>query len=344
MIEPDAGQAGTNGDMVPSNKGDTGEAHYVSPKKTGEFVTFKAKFGSEFAFGDALEWEGGEEVPGSPEKIKVSRGATGKTVLKIKRKSDGVEVARLNVWIVWATGEKAGDRPIQSGTEQIKTGDGSTGPGIVIYGGYNFKFTILPQSIITDNDHPDLRGQNTYNNVVVNPPGSGTLHFIFATDLKGGAGAKWDVSRHIKAKVINPHLYGPTDLDEVPGTLWNNQTVASDIPVSFPSDDRIGNDDTSTGDEDNDPYSASSKLNNTHAVGEITSTDAPNQLMRHSTGADGDSFELRYHFREFSRILIGDEWYRCSDFLEWRAHFTLKRQNGTWANDGSSLALDNNGF
>jgi hypothetical protein len=66
--------------------------------------------------------------------------------------------------------------------------------------------------------------------------------------------------------------------------------------------------------------------------------------MRHSTGADGDTFEVRRQFGEFSRLLIGPKWYRVSGFLEWRTHYKLKRVGGLWVDDGSACALDNTTF
>jgi hypothetical protein len=346
-IEPDANMVGVVGDVVKSVKTGSTVKHFVTPKKSTElsqdYVELKAVGVDSATFNQFLAWEGGE-VGSTPDKRKVKRDSAGKTEVKIKTKQGGAVVAQMNVWVVWANGQKSADRPIQTGATSIQTGDGTTGLAIVINGGYDFKFTISPASIITDDDHPDLTGPNSHKGPTVHPPGAGTLHFVFAADLKGGAGFKWDVSRRIRAKVLNPHLYGKDKLDVVPGVLWNNQPITSDLPVSFPSNELIGNDDTTPGDEENNPYAASSKSHNAHAIGEITSTDAPNHLLRHSTGSDGHTFELRYHFGEFARVLIADRWYRCSDFFDWRAHFKLKRQAGSWVNNGSSVALDNNGF
>lgn len=91
-------------------------------------------------------------------------------------------------------------------------------------------------------------------------------------------------------------------------------------------------------------YVASINPNNIHAIGEITSTDLPSHLMRDSTGSNGDTFEIRYQFGEFSRLLIGNKWYRVSDYIDWRAHYKMKREAGAWVDDNSSIALDNNNF
>ena len=333
---------------IPAVSGAAHDDHFVCVKDTGDIVLNATISPNDPAVLDQLVWEADGATITYPavgtdkRTAKLSSATSQKIPVRIK--VGGSTCWEGATWVVWSSGQKVADRPIQVGTTTIQTGDGTTGPGILIDGGYDFKFTITPASLITDSDRPDLSGANSYSGSTVDPPGAGTLHFIFATDIKGGAAAKWDVSRRIKAKVLNPHLYDQNKLDVVPGTLWNNQPVATDLPVAFPGDDRAGNDDTSTGDESNNPYSASSSPHNTHAIGEISSTDAPNHLLRHSTGSDGDTFELRYHFGEFARVLLADQWYRCSDFFDWRAHFKIKRQAGQWVNDGSSVALDNSGF
>jgi hypothetical protein len=344
----DVDSSDTETHKIPAVSGAAHDDHFVCVKDTGDIVLNATVSPIDSAVLDQLVWEADGATITYPavgtdkRTAKLSSATSQKIPVRIK--VGGSTCWEGATWVVWSSGQKVADRPIHVGTTTIQTGDGTTGPGILIDGGYDFKFTITPASLITDSDRPDLSGTNSYSGFTVDPPGAGTLHFIFATDIKGGAAAKWDVSRRIKAKVLNPHLYDQNKLDVVPGTLWNNQPVASDLPVAFPGDDRAGNDDTSTGDESNNPYSASSSPHNTHAVGEISSTDAPNHLLRHSTGSDGDTFELRYHFGEFARVLLADQWYRCSDFFDWRAHFKIKRQAGQWVNDGSSVALDNSGF
>jgi len=80
-IVPDDDQPGKTGDVIPSNKGATGEKHYVSPKKSAEiaddFVVLKAKGIDQALFEKVLEWEGGEAVPNEPLKRRVKRDATG---------------------------------------------------------------------------------------------------------------------------------------------------------------------------------------------------------------------------------------------------------------------------
>ena len=80
--------------------------HYVSPKKSDEipdeYVVLKATGIEQELFEELLEWEGGEAVPDEPLKRRISRNATGKTVVKVRVKDGGQEFIRMNVWVVWA--------------------------------------------------------------------------------------------------------------------------------------------------------------------------------------------------------------------------------------------------
>lgn len=333
-IIPDTGQAGTTGDRVPSNKGATvGEQHYVSPKKASDFVILKADTPIPAAdFGTFFEWDTtvGEAVSGSADKWKVSRATTGKFVVKLKRKSDNAEVARLNVWIVWSTAT-ATPNAIGSQAGNIQTGDNTSGPGLVTRGGYDYTFTIAPAAIITDADRPELSGANT-----TPVPGANQRHVLSNNKLTGGADHKWDCSRQIRFKILNPNLIPVAQLTKNAGHVWTGQPAASTTPEDYPIDPALGNDDTHTGEpENNDPYNNNGKIN---------ALDTPAGTMRNSSGADGNTFERRLQFIEFLRLEIAGTWYRVSDDYLWRAHFKHKRIGGAWTDDGSDIAQDNAGF
>lgn len=358
QLVPDDGMEGVVGGTIISNKYE-GDKHFVSPKQsteiTNEYVVLKATGISEDDFANNYEWGGGEAVPEKPLKRRIKRGSADKNEITIKAKGSGTVIRKLIVWIVWVTGAKVGETPIATNVKDVATETPAGnppkyfGPGIEISGRYNFKFTITPASIITDPDHPDFDVPNTYEKKTIDPPG-GDLKHLFGGDLKKGANYKWDVSRRVKVKVLNPHLYKPGDLWSLlnGGTLWDNQPKAENEPATYPGDARVGNDDHSVTDERNNPYVAASDAskdeNKTHAIGEIASTDAPTLLMRNTTGVDGEKFEIRFHFGEFVRLLIGNKWYRCSDWLDWRIHFKIKRQNGSWVDDASVMAVNNIGY
>ena len=117
---------------------------------------------------------------------------------------------------------------------------------------------------------------------------------------------------------------------------WQGQPAASSVPEDYPADDALGNDDaTDTDPENNDPYNNG---------GVVTATDDVIMSMADATGADGDTFERHYHFREFLRINLETRWYRVSDFSLWRFHGLFRREGGVWKDHGSVLARDNAGF
>ena len=98
----------------------------------------------------------------------------------------------------------------------------------------------------------------------------------------------------------------------------------------------LGNDDTTDGDpENNDPYTN---------AGVVTGTDDPFLEMANSTGANGNTFELRLHFREFLRVNLDTKWYRASDFSLWRFHIRFRRAAGVWTNNSSIFEQNNDGF
>ena len=72
--------------------------------------------------------------------------------------------------------------------------------------------------------------------------------------------------------------------------------------------------------------------------------DFPQLPVAHSKGAANNEIELRLHFREFTRLEIEGTWFRISDYYLWRIHLKLRKTNGKWVNNGTTKALDNNGF
>jgi hypothetical protein len=223
----------------------------------------------------------------------------------------------------------------------VRTGDGVLGPGMMIEAEAgslpaSWTYTISPRAICTDNDRPRLDGPAS-----APVPGGAQTHVISGGALSGGVNAKWDASRRIRIKVLNPHLYPPARLDVVPGHLWNAQPAAVTIPENYPGNDVIGNDDAGTGDECN------GACNNPYQepwVGLLTGYDKPSSLMQHATGDNGDTMEVRYHFGEFARLQIGNEWCRISDFTTWKVHFRHKKVGNVWIDNGTFGAANNDGF
>jgi len=302
--------------------------HFVTVKGITDNIVLKATINPNTEeTRDTITWTAMSQDPSDKLKATKSRATSGNFPATVN--VNGRDARDLTNWVVWATGSTP---TFSKSTQSIifTTGDGTSGPGLnIIFTVSNLIFTIAPSTIITDSDRPNLAGAHSES-----VPGGTQTHVISGSTLSGGAVNKWDESRRVRFKVLNPHLYTKNQLPKVTGTYYDNQPVATDIPDNYPSNVLIGNDDTHTGDEDNDPY-------NNPNVGKLIGSDTPSNPMRHSTGSDNDTYEERYHFGEFARLELGSKWYRISDFINWRTHFKYKRVNGQWTDDGSSAAADN---
>jgi hypothetical protein len=265
-------------------------------------------------------------------KAKQSRATAGKYTGTVN--VSGKTARRFNNWVVWSTCSTP-TFSWSTGSGTVETGDGTSGPGqyfrYTVTSG--FTFTISPNTICTDSDRPNLEGSHSGN-----VPGGTQKHVTTGDYLSGGAGVKWDESRRIRVKLLNPHLYTKNQLPKVGGHMFDGQPAATDVPEDYPTAGSvIGNDDRRTDDEDNNPYSTN--------IGKLTGSDTVQFVMRNSTGADNDTFEVRFHFGEFARLELGTTWYYINDdFNDWRTHFKIKRVSGAWTNNGSSSAADNTGW
>jgi hypothetical protein len=207
--------------------------------------------------------------------------------------------------------------------------------------GFDFFHTITPASIIsTTADVPNLTGPK------VTPLPGGTNHA--GNSLQGGADRKWDNSRQIRKKFINPANIPVASINGGASfhTTFPNYPSAADgdgHPGGAGAIDAdlvsiMGNDDAGTGDpENNDPYTDPNK-------GKLTGIDRPTRSISHSVGADGNTVEWRLHFLEFTRLEISGKWFRISDDFPWRIHIKMRRAAGKWVNNGSIKALNNDSF
>lgn len=258
-----------------------------------------------------LTWSGPGVTPDSsnPLQAEVDRMA-GKRV--VTATLGGVSRST-TVWAVFVTIKTtAGPAPTfsRSGTAAL--------PGATV----DFDAKVFPNSILTDPDHPALEGGND------TPPPGGN-HWT-GNPLSGGADHHWDFSRKMRTKVINPSGIAEANF-VVPGDVLN--LFFANRPSSYPARWEEGNDDRSTGDETNDPY-----------TGTLTSGDTPGMLLSHGAGANGDTFEIRLHFLEFVRLELSKAWWVPSQMFPWRVHMRVRKVAGQWANDGTDAAADNAGF
>jgi hypothetical protein len=333
-ILPDDDQPGKTGDQIPSSLGIGGESHYVSPKKSTEIpddhVVLKATGIDADLFDLVLEWDGGDEFAGSPMKRKVQRAAATKVPVKLKVAETGDEVDTMNVWVVWAEGTIVQDlvQPVfGAGTY---AGIGGADPTRA----WQFKFAIAPAGLFSQAPGADVPALSGNSSVPV--PGDGVRYFkdkhlplAFPGDT---ASLKWDVSRQVEVQVINPQLIPQASFKAEYTFLADGQPVVQNTPVAFPTDPAEGNDDPLVSntfpvdDEDGDPYRELEKDGLSHAIGEITSFDAPIFTAPVNNPPSGSVLANISNFREFARVELkgsgppiegGRVWYRISDYVDW---------------------------
>jgi len=337
-IEPDDDQPGNTGDLIPSNKGAVGEKHYVSPKKTTEipddFVVLKATEIAQDRFVELLEWEGGEAHPTDPMKRRVKRDTAAKNVVKIKVKQGGAEAARMNVWVVWSEV----DTTVAEDYQFLPSGDPwdrwSYSSSALPEKYWRFRFTIQPPEIITDEDKPNLDGENN-----TKPPGHQTKHHILTDLPRDHASRKWDTSRQLEVTVVNLNLIPKANFPEYPE--YANQPKMLDVPIPFPDDPVEGNDDPGGQfflDEDSNPYDAFEdeiRVDLAHEIGQISCSDRPEVKFLNSMGVQGSTLAVVANFREFARLNLipadkngadGEGWYRISDHKLW--HYVMAATYG----------------
>ncbi len=324
------------GDVVPSAKPDSTDRHFVTPKKSTEIpdehVVLRAQGFTAADFGGTnpkVSWEGG--IAGATaDTRKVSRDTPDQKTIKLKP-TNGTPVV-MHVWVVWADGT-----PLFTGN----TGELLYPGKSAILAGYRSEWQVQPEEIYKDPERPALGGERSKG---VEVPNHDKKHVVDNTPIGAGAVLKWDVSRQIRIKILNPNLIPKADLTQGPERYFANQPLATDIPEEYPSlGSAEGNDDPTDEGEDNDPYTPGST-----GLGTLAQTDGPIFVMRTAAGSPGNTIEDRSHFRDFVRLQIGSRWYVVSDFLPWKVHAKMikKIENGTavWRDNGSFFQDNNNDF
>jgi hypothetical protein len=347
-IGPDAGMVGVVGDMVPSNKGLGGEKHFVTPKKTAQidnaYVIFAATGVSSAVFQKLFEWgPEGEAVPGEPLKRKVNRAVAGKTAITVKTKGASQEVAKLNVWVVWASTSLV-NLPAAAffSTTGITLVDGTTADRVTFIAStgsdekVTFEFKIEPATMFDlTSDVPGLTGAP-----ISNTPGGTNPLKPQESLATGGASAKWDNSRAIQITITNPNI--PRGKYPQSSLLPDNPTILASQPsngvvLAFPTDDVTGNDDSLGTGLGGDPYTISPEDTPDwleHGVGCMRSDDRPSSSISNYL-TNGEVYEELDEFREFLRLNIGMKWYRASDFKYWEFRLRSRNDNGKMEDAGS---------
>lgn len=300
---------------VPSNLGGAGRRHRVTLAGSRPPVSFRAVLDRPVAPGDpaisGLSWSGDP-----PAALAAGTDALHATVpvptarKVVVRAALGASQAETTLWAIFVAMGRGGATVVPT----------RAAARLDVAGAAGFTGTIHPPSLITDADRPALDGPNT-----VPPPGGAN---ICGTPLAGGADHRWDVSRQRRLRNLDPAgLLPAIGVAAPPACL--------DAAGGFPAAPEIGNDDTGTTDESNDPYAGG---------GVITSTDTPARPYPDAVGTDGDTLEQRLQFREFARLEFNRTWWKVSAAVPWRVHYRVVKVAGRWQDNGSDAADDNAGF
>jgi len=348
----------------------------------GGFAEFNVESPSRDIFDQLLRWSpdsAGEPLPSDPDnplRRRVSRAAPGKFPLVLQTNPQTIgqtgvppdnsedhqalDLAELDAWVVWANGS------IRNNGVPIFTADF---PGAKTIDGrdtdrtfwqpnnydaskiWQFLFEIQPKQIVENyaaEDLPALAGAKLASPEV---PGNGTPHPVFGfidsnqEGLGTGATLKWDVSRQMEAHILNPNLIPKNDFMDSCHDLYSTQTNADSVPIAFPNDPLLGNDDLGYFAQDNNPYSPwhdPSKPIVDHEIGFIASADGPSVWMTDIAAASGRTYRQTDSFREFARLQLPSKWFRISENIEWSTTLKIEYdpasipQNPKWKNNGST--------
>jgi len=293
-----------------------GMDHFVCVKDTGDIILDAVIAPTNAA--DAITWEADGATITSPavggDKTTAKLPSATSQKIPVRIKVGSCTCWSGTTWVVWSSLSATSTGAITS----VRLGTGGDQRLQIRSGGYDFAADIQPTEITTDSDIPNLKGPKSGG-----PPGTTNT---CGKALSGGATNKWDISRRMRVKHINPDAVSPIGS---PACIF--------VEKSYPSNEVEGNDDATTDDpEDNNPYDA--------PQGRITGTDAPRLSLFDNTGTNGSSVEVRAHWGEFLRVELGTNWYRASDFLDWRVHFRFLKESGVWTNNATDKALDNSGW
>ena len=206
----------TDTHKIPSNLA-AGLEHFCCVKNTGRFCWKRRSRPISRATFARLTWEAPGTVITSPavgtdaRTARMSSSAPGKFPIQLKW--DGAVVRQSVVWVIFSR---------ITITQRRNPSTPAAGAGLRrITAGIDHSFKIEPAEIITDADRPALDGPRT-----AAVPGAAQTHLVTGNTLAGGAGDpiasshKWDASRQIRAKVLNPQLIPVAQLAVVGGHLW----------------------------------------------------------------------------------------------------------------------------
>jgi len=236
----------------------------------------------------------------------VPRDRPGKYVLtaQLVRGTEIVSEDTMTVWIVNST-ISLGSKPSPNPKIEIF----NYSDRIIIRGNISFVHTIEPSSIFTDENRPLLNGPNT-----VSPPDTNREN-VYNTGkcLAGGANRKWDNSRKV-VQIATIDSNTPAILYNWLMSRGDSWRTFDEWPLSTVGEIAMGNDDIAVSDEINEPYSGSTN-------GKLYGSDRPSRTVPFinswNRNDDGHILKMEFYFMEFTRLQVGNRWYRISRHYPW---------------------------
>ena len=270
---------------IPSVLGTDGLEHFVTAKDQGDVVLVATTQPDSPEVAAHVSWTAGglnvtcPAVGGDKRTASFSSATQGGVKVPLTVLMDGAECRHAIGWVVWSENQLAEGGPEGGPFVETVTSLHTVleAPPITV------AQRILPEEIIlTNQDVPDLRGARAVPPPDV--PATDVTVYNHGVSLAAGADKRWDASRQVRLKVINP-----ANLDFIVGRRFYVSQEA------YPNDEtcgNVGNDDPDilSGEEDNDPYTSPWPYR-------VTGWDSPMYTPLQAVGQTGDTFEVRAHFR-----------------------------------------------
>jgi len=288
---------------VPSTLPGSKTQHFVTVKGDGDII-LKATFDQPVE-NDRIKWVSDWEDITSPAiaddntTAKISRtpndGHGSRTEVGVTVDGFGIG-AKVIVWIVWSSYRSVDSDP----TLTVKTDNTEIKSTIT----HAVQFTVEPNGIIPKDiataDVPDFRGANV--TPPPNVPDTDTDVYNQGVDLSESAKYKWDTTAALKYKIINDQNF----------FLDPALPVSKPFP-NYPSNDLVGNFETTTSDFETDPY-GSVELPGVFTKAITFEHSLPNSIANFQ-GRQPDKTEIKflYNYKLFARLEINGVWHIISD-------------------------------
>ena len=224
---------------IPSMASGSHTVHFVTPKADDSAVLvahIPAQLpGHEIAVQTNPEVASICNLDGALLTIRIPRLSAGRIILRILRQHE--ELWSGLVWIVWSD-VTCDAKHVDFEITRKPYSTSGTWTTIRVQPNLLFFFAVAPPQLVADDpllDIPNLRGKNT-----LNPPTDvpNQRHWLSGRPLILGADCKWDVSRRVRAKLLNPNLVPPAAFPPLTTDVLKGSAISRQDFGSIPFDRR----------------------------------------------------------------------------------------------------------